>query len=152
MSSPEQKAFPNLAKEERQALKELKNNKNIIIREADKGSAVVLMDRTRYEAEGYRQLDDRKVYERVGFNEYNSVVQRVNQVLDSMRKDSIITDEMHEFAKPKASRPARFYVLPKVHKAGVPGRPVVSACGAPTEGLSEIVDHFLQPLMTTIPS
>lgn len=34
-----------------------------------------------------------------------------------------------------------FYLLLKVHKPGVPGRPIVSACGSTTEGLSEIVDH-----------
>ena len=34
---------------------------------------------------------------------------------------------------------------------GVPDRPVVSACGSATEGMSEIVDFFLQPYMPTIP-
>lgn len=48
------------------------------------------------------------------------------------------------------TRPARFYLLPKVHKKGVPGRPVISACGSATEGLSEIVDYFLQPYLPTI--
>ena len=40
----------------------------------------------------------------------------------------------------------------KVHKKDVPGRPVVSACGSATEGMSEIVDFFLQPYLPTIPS
>ena len=34
----------------------------------------------------------------------------------------------------------------------MPGRPVVSACGSATEGMSEIVDVFIQPYMPTIPS
>ena len=50
------------------------------------------------------------------------------------------------------TKPARFYLLPKVHTKCVPGRPVVSACGSATEGMSEIVDFFLQPYMPTIPS
>ena len=50
------------------------------------------------------------------------------------------------------TKPARFYLLPKVHRKGVPGRPVVSACGSATEGLSEIVDFFLQPYLPDIPS
>ena len=35
------------------------------MREADKGSAVVVMDNKRYIEEGYRQLNDNNVYERV---------------------------------------------------------------------------------------
>ena len=66
--------------------------------------------------------------------------------------DDVITDDMHLHAIREDTRPARFYLLPKVHKKGVPARPVISACGSATEGLSEIVDHFLQPYMTTIPS
>ena len=51
-----------------------------------------------------------------------------------------------------ASKPARFYLLPKIHKRGVPGRPVVSSCGSITENVSKLVDWFLKPLITTIPS
>ena len=29
----------------------------------------------------------------------------------------------------------------------VPGRPVISNCGAPTEKASEFLDHHLQPIM-----
>lgn len=50
------------------------------------------------------------------------------------------------------TRPGRFYLLAKVHNKGVPGRPVISACGSATEGLSEIADYFLQPYFSTIPS
>ena len=52
----------NLSHEETVALRELTENKNIIIKPADKGSAVVIMDREQYLFEGYRQLNDRKYY------------------------------------------------------------------------------------------
>ena len=41
---------------------------------------------------------------------------------------------------------------PKSIKEGMPGRPVISACGSATEGLSEIGDQFLQPYLPNIPS
>ncbi len=53
---------------------------------------------------------------------------------------------------PKNPRTARFYHLPKIHKAGHPGRPIVSSCGAPTERISEFVDHHLKPLVQQTPS
>ena len=40
----------------------LHDNKNIIIKLADKGSAVVIMDRQQYVWEGYRQLKDKTYY------------------------------------------------------------------------------------------
>ena len=51
--------------------------------------------------------------------------------------------------QPKAGR---FYLLPKIHKAGNPGRPIVSANGHPTEKISEFVDLHLQPHVHNLPS
>ena len=43
----------------------------------------------------------------------------------------------------------KFYLLPKIHKRlfNVPGRPVISNCGTPTEKISEFLDHHLKPVM-----
>ena len=43
----------------------------------------------------------------------------------------------------------KMYLLPKIHKRlnNVPGVPVISNCGTPTEKLSEFLDHRLQPVM-----
>ena len=45
------------------------------------------------------------------------------------------------------TRPARFYLLPKIHKPGNPGRPIVASCEAPTEKISELLDHNIRPLL-----
>ena len=41
------------------------------------------------------------------------------------------------------------YLLPTIHKRlyNVPGRPVISNCGTPTEKVSEFLDHHLHPVM-----
>ena len=49
----------NLSKNERNALKELADNRDIIIKPADKGSAIVIMDTQDYIKEGDRQLSDK---------------------------------------------------------------------------------------------
>ena len=43
----------------------------------------------------------------------------------------------------------KMYLLPIIHKRlnDVPGRPVISSCGAPTERLPKFLDHHLQPIM-----
>jgi len=43
-------------------------------------------------------------------------------------------------------------LLPKIHKKGCPGRPVISGCNTPAEKISEFVEHHLKPLVSSIPS
>ena len=57
--------FNNLTSKERKALYDLKNDKNIIIKGADKGSAVVVWDREDYIKEAEKQLGVSDVYEEV---------------------------------------------------------------------------------------
>ena len=52
---PKQK---HLTREEYRAIKSLKNNTDIIIKPADKGSAIVILDKGSYIKEGQRQLND----------------------------------------------------------------------------------------------
>ena len=59
------KNIPNLTADERLALRNLKRNTEVVIREADKGPAVVVMSRERYIAEANRQLSDTDVYQQV---------------------------------------------------------------------------------------
>ncbi|XP_073510840.1 uncharacterized protein [Phyllobates terribilis] len=56
---------PNITKRERIAITKLKNNGDIIIREADKGGGVVVQDRETYIKEAYNILSDTKYYERL---------------------------------------------------------------------------------------
>ena len=43
----------------------------------------------------------------------------------------------------------KLYLLPKIHKwlHDMPGRPVISNCGTPTEKISEFLDRQLKPIM-----
>ena len=45
-----------------------------------------------------------------------------------------------DFLIPQHPRVARFYLLPKIHKRGNPGRLIVSSNSAPTENISQFVD------------
>ena len=59
------KARDNLTPEERKALKDLQKRDDIIIKEADKGSAVVVMNKEDYLAETGRQLGDTSFYQKL---------------------------------------------------------------------------------------
>ena len=111
------------------------NNKDIIIKPADKGGAIVILNKTDYIQEGLRQLNDRHFY--------------IPLENDLTLK---ITMENIEYLMPKCCRTQIFYLLPKIHKANNPGRPIVSACDGPTEKLSAFIFFYLQPLAQTTKS
>ena len=46
-------------------------------------------------------------------------------------------------------KPGRFYILPELHKASNPGRPIVSSNGHPT--FLNLLIFFLKPLVTKLP-
>ena len=54
----------NLTKEERLALNSLRDDTSIIIKEADKGSGVVVWDRKDYLKEAEKQLGDKETYKK----------------------------------------------------------------------------------------
>ena len=48
-------------------------------------------------------------------------------------------------------KPGTFYLLPKIHKQGNPGRPIVSGIGTITEGVSGYGDGILRPYARSVP-
>ena len=143
MNAPEPKNNPSLPAGEPQAVLNHKRNIEVVIREAVNGSAMVAMSRVRYIAEANRQLSDTDVCQQFSSDVVFDVIEEVKDILSRLQKSGVITEDMAAYAAPVDSKPARFYILPKVHKTVCPGRPIVSAVGSPTEGLSELVDHFI---------
>jgi hypothetical protein len=43
-------------------------------------------------------------------------------------------------------------MLPKIHKANNPGRPIVSACAGTTEKISEFIDLYIKALAQSVDS
>ena len=139
---------------ERQALKELLENKNIIIKPADKGSAVVIMNRLDYLREGYRQLSDTKYYIRLDNEPTADFRKEVAGFVEDMYQNGEIDESVQKYLMYDTYRTPQLYLLPKIHKGlnPPPGRPIISANGCPTENISQFVDFFLNPTCLTLPS
>ena len=69
----------------------------------------------------------------------------IKAFVDSMFHRRLIDKKTRKFLILRQPQVARFYLLPKIHKPGNPGRPIVASNGAPTENISRFVDFFLQP-------
>ena len=144
----------NISSQERVAMRELARNPHLIIKQADKGGAVVLQDRDNYVKEGLRQLSDPNFYEQQTIDLTTSHHREIVQILDDMLNSEQIDKNCHEYLSDSNVRTAEFYMLPKIHKnpTNPPGRPIVSGNGCPTEQISKFIDHFLQPCVKNIRS
>ena len=74
--------------EERWALKELKACDDIVIKGADKGSAVVVGGRQDYCKEVYRQLEEEQVYEIFEENPLGDLTKLVENKLKGLKSSS----------------------------------------------------------------
>ena len=139
--------YNNLTSKERQALYDLKNDENIVIKGADKGSVVVVWDREDYIKEAEKQLGDSDVYEEVS-DHPEPLISTIHRTIEKIRKRGDLKKETIKYFEVKDPKFARLYLLPKIHKRlnNVPGRPVISNCGYYTENISAFLDFHLQPL------
>ena len=110
------------------------------------------MDKTWYIDECNRQLSDTKFYQRLDEDITADIQKRVTFYVNRMHKDKLINDKTKQYLIQSDVKPGRFYILPKVHKPGDPGRPIVSSNSHPTERLSHFVDYHLQSLVHKLPS
>ena len=120
--------FSNLLKNEQEALKNLKKYHDIVIKEADKGGAVVVWGRKDYCKEAYKHLNDQQVYEVTESDPLNEVNVLVEKALDPLVNKGYINAANKKYLVVSKPHLGKFYLLPKIHKGleNVPGRPVIS--------------------------
>ena len=147
------KKFNNLTKEECNALYNLRDDPTVVLKGADKGSAVVVWDRDNYLKEVSKQLEDKDVYEEVQ-NDPSTLINTIMRALEKIRIRGDLSNDTLNYFLVKDPKFARFYLLPKIHKRlhNVPGRPVISNCGFYTENISSFLDHHLQPIAQKVNS
>lgn len=152
----------NISIQEARALRELKNMRQIVIKPADKGSAVVILSREQYILEVKRQLNDTVYYKKLDKPIYLDTVPMVLNILDALKKRKFINARQKMYLMGDLQpRERRFYILPKIHKDPEtwtipfevpPGRPIVSDCGSETYLTAEFLDYYLNPLSTKHPA
>ena len=145
--------YPNLSVEERKALNDLMQDRSIIIKPADKGSAIVIWDRDDYIKECNTQLNDENVYKKIDKVSLKDVNAKIRTILNFMLNKKEIDKKILEYLLVKNPQLGRFYLLPKIHKRtmNVPGRPVISNNGTATERISEYLDFHLKQIVPEIP-
>ena len=74
----------NNSRGERKALENLGKYDGIFIKQADKGSAVVILDKDKYVAEAMRQLNDSEVYISLRDDPTVDIIRKVNERVEKI--------------------------------------------------------------------
>ena len=141
----------NLSKEQMLALKNLEEDKNIVILPADKGNATVVLNKGNYHKKMEDLLEDSS-YRSLRSNPTARVEKKVADALKEVENKGCISTNLRKSLLNKYSTPPQLYGLPKIHKKGTPLRPIVSSIDSPTYKLAKHLANILQPLVGTTSS
>ncbi len=139
----------NLSKSERAALRDLRKDKDIVILKADKGNSTVIMDRSDYDSRLMRLLNDSATYAVLKDDPAKTTETKLKNLLAPLKQK--LDKAMFKHLNTTDGNTPRLYGLPKVHKEGMPLRPIVSFVGSPTYNLSKYLAFLLSPLVGKSP-
>jgi len=141
------KPTSNLSVSEKNALLALRKREDIVVLPSDKGRATVVLDRFSYEEKALNLLSVATTYSVEKKDPTGCIERRMNALLLKLHKESKIDEALYSRLRCSSGRIPLFYGLPKVHKEGVPLRPIVSFCSSPTYALSKHLAGLLSPLV-----
>ena len=141
----------NITRQEKEAIKTLREDSSRVVLTADKGVALVVMDKDQYIEKCMALLNDTKTYKpckdttKKLHREVQESLRKLNREHGSSRLYDWSKLHYNCLLPTGNSSPApRFYGLPKIHKANCPMRPIVSACGTATYQLAKFLTKILQ--------
>ena len=144
---------PNLTREDHEAISALKQRRDIIIKPAHKGGKIVLWPVNQYLEEAHRQLSDSKYYQHQTSNHIHKLAAQITTFLTHLYAKMLQAKTSSSIFYHKVQYLHHCSICSKnIHKPNIPGRPIISGCDLPTERISKYPDHYLQPIIPTLPS
>ena len=123
----------------------LEKRKDLVITNADKGRAVVIMDTDRYIKEVNQQLSE-KANDRQLTQDPILFNRMINQTIEKLFPKKNV-----DGLKISNAKTPKFYISPKIHKPNNPRRHVINSIESHTPEISRFVDLHLQPVLKQIP-
>ena len=159
----------NLSPQERTALQELIDNDDIIIKPADKGGCLVIMNKAFYRDKLviHDHLNS-DTYERSHIDSDSNTMAELRGLIEKHKH--CLTSKERDFICNFEWKTSEFYVLPKIHKSksiisaintqdsvlinlqdpqDLKGRPIVACCSSPIKNLGKLIEKILKPLVKT---
>ncbi|XP_068684490.1 uncharacterized protein [Montipora foliosa] len=137
------------------AISQLKKRDDIVITKPDKGSGVVIMDKSDYvRLLKESSINDEEKFAPVSLERprtrgrppkfYHPLLQKEKELTSTVQK--ILPKNIADSVVQKGSRLAHLYGLPKTHKKKLAMRPILSATGTYNYKLAKWLDEKLKPL------
>ena len=133
----------NLSKDERKALKELQSDTSIVILPTDKGRSTVILNREDYLEKCMDHINNGP-YQLLKKDPTTKIKAKTLKQLKVLKDNEFIDNKLYYYLKPTDSPAPRFYGQPKIHKPGVPIRPIVSYSGSPLYNLNKYIANILK--------
>ena len=99
---------------------------------ADKGMALVVMDRQKYIKKDRKLMEDTNTYRPIPIDPITKLKNKLINILKKMKTESEKDDNTYKKMYPTGASAPKFYVLHKIHKKEVPLRPIMSSIGSVT--------------------
>ena len=124
----------------------MKKDKNRMILTTDKGVSIVVIDKEEY----IRKAEDllrHPTYKTIPTDPTNKYKSKLITLLKNIKTEGGIDEVTYRRLYPTGASPSKFYGLPKMHKSGMPLRPIVSSIGSVKYETSKELSRILKPLV-----
>ena len=138
--------FRDGREDERRTISELKKDESRMILTTDKGVALVVLNTEDYIKKA-EDLLNQNTYRVLTADPTMRLKNKMINLLKSIKSKGGISEELYKRLYPTGAGSPKFYGLPKIHKPGMPLRPIVSSIGAVTYQTSKEVARILKPLV-----
>ncbi|XP_065192460.1 uncharacterized protein LOC135823546 [Sycon ciliatum] len=140
----------NMSQSDRTQLRKIHENKSVIIKKSDKSNKFVAMKMSTYLDKAEALLSDDSKFELVNLT-IDDWEKETRNIIERICKTTLEKD-LYQAILPGDNKFPEMYGLPKDHKAGVPLRPVVSACDSPVTNVSILLERILNQCLKFIPA
>ena len=134
----------NLPKAQSQAIRELKRDMDHIVLTADKGVAMVIMDKQDYKNKS-KQLLNQPTYRAIPWDPTNTIKNKLINILKKVKNQTGLDNVTYKSMYPTGCVPPKIYGLPNIHKPDTPLRPIVSSCRSVTYGVAKELTKIPKP-------
>ena len=128
----------------------LKKDPSRMVLTTDKGVALVVMNTEDYKKKA-EELLNQNTYRIITSDPTMRLKNKLINMLKSIKTKGGMTEELYRRLYPTGAGSPNFYGLTKIHKLGMPLRPIVSSIGTVTYQTSKEVARILKPLVERSP-
>ena len=117
---------------------------------ADKGVSPLVMDKEQYTNKA-EELLNQPTYKTIPSDPTTKYKNKLISLLKAIKTDGGMSEALYKRLYPTGAGSPKFYGLPKIHKEGIPLRPIVSSIGAVSYETSKELTRILKPLVGKSP-